>query len=80
METTIATSSPPEQSGRTSDIDVEKGGFHANDALLFNDVVQTLTWEDVTVTVEDRKTKQTKKLLDNVHGCVKAGNTTSLPS
>ena len=40
---------------------------------LYNSSIKDLCWHDVTVTVNDRKTKAPKRLLDNVTGEVKAG-------
>lgn len=51
-------------------IDVEK---LAHDAHLLNTTVQNFTWQGVTVTVKDRKTKLKKKILDDVQGIVNAG-------
>ena len=54
----------------SSDRDVERGTVIEP---LYNSTLNKLTWEGVTVTVTDRKTKAPKKLLDNVGGDVKAG-------
>lgn len=48
------------------------------DEPLFNNALQRLTWSDLTVTVNDRKTKAPKTLLDNVSGEVKAGELVAL--
>lgn len=40
---------------------------------LRNDEVASLTWNDATVTVPDRKSDGVKKILDNVNGQVEAG-------
>jgi hypothetical protein len=44
---------------------------------LDNRSVRSFAWEDVTVTVKDRETKEPKKILSKVDGCVKAGQTHS---
>jgi len=53
--------------------DVEQNSKH--DPQLDNASVQSFSWEDVAVTVRDRKTKSQKKILSKVDGCVKAGQT-----
>lgn len=50
--------------------DVEKG---ADLARLKNDVVENFSWEDVTVSVKDRKTKMAVNILEGVSGFVEAG-------
>ena len=40
---------------------------------LKNSTVGTVMWENTTVTVKDRQSKQPKDILSNVHGMVKAG-------
>lgn len=40
---------------------------------MFNDLVHSLSWSNITLTVEDRTTKQPKDLVSNVGGQVKAG-------
>ena len=40
---------------------------------LYNSTVKKLSWQNITVTVSDRKTKAPKKLLDDVNGEIKAG-------
>ncbi|KAK8190481.1 ATP-binding cassette transporter-like protein [Phyllosticta capitalensis] len=57
--------------------DVEKGSY-GDYAHLNNDTVQSYTWDQVTVTVKDRETKQPKKILDNVSGYVQAGEIIAL--
>ncbi len=53
-------------------IDVEKGD--ATDyAHLTNISVHSFAWENVTVTVKDRKTKQPLEILSGIHGIVEAG-------
>jgi hypothetical protein len=51
--------------------DLERNSKH--DSQLDNNSVQSFAWEDVAVTVRDRKTKSQKKILSKVDGCVKAG-------
>jgi hypothetical protein len=51
--------------------DVEKSGGEYTQ--LINTSVHTFGWKDVTVTVNDRHTKQPKDILQNVNGIVKAG-------
>lgn len=45
---------------------------------LFNTVVRDMTWNELTVTVTDRKTKAPKQLLEDVSGQVKAGELMAL--
>lgn len=42
-------------------------------SYLLNNSVQHLTWNRVTVTVKDHKTKEPKAILDNIDGIAKAG-------
>ena len=51
--------------------DSERGFEH--NAQLRNTTVNHLIWKDVTVTVQDRATKQPKAILENVDGVVLAG-------
>jgi hypothetical protein len=53
------------------DIDVEQRG-HEN-FYLENQIVQSLSWRDVTVTVSDRETKEPKEILSAISGEVAAG-------
>ncbi|RDW72071.1 hypothetical protein BP5796_08105 [Coleophoma crateriformis] len=57
-------------------VDIEQGA--ADDAQLMNNIVQTLAWQRVTVTVKDRKTKLPKTILDCVDGIVEAGEVCAL--
>ncbi|KFY93788.1 hypothetical protein V500_03528, partial [Pseudogymnoascus sp. VKM F-4518 (FW-2643)] len=41
---------------------------------LVNTNVRSIAWRGVTVTVNDRKTKQSKTIVDNVEGIVNAGS------
>ena len=51
--------------------DVEKGA--TDYAHLTNTTVHSFSWEDVVVTVKDRKTKQPLDILAGVNGIVEAG-------
>lgn len=51
--------------------DVENNA--ADYADLTNTSIRSFGWEDVTVTVKDRQTKQPKNILSDVNGMVKAG-------
>lgn len=51
--------------------DSERGFEH--NARLKNTTVKHFVWQDVTVTVQDRATKQPKAILENVDGVVLAG-------
>ena len=52
--------------------DVEKGA--ATDYThLTNATVHSFSWQNVTVTVKDRKTKQPLEILSGVDGIVEAG-------
>jgi hypothetical protein len=51
-------------------VDIEKAPTEAN---LQNTTVRSFTWQGVSVIVKDRKTKQDKKILDDVDGIVNAG-------
>ena len=56
--------------------DVEKGAV-ADYAHLTNTTVHSFSWENVTVTVKDRKTKQPLEILSDVNGVVEAGMSSS---
>jgi hypothetical protein len=58
--------------------DVEKGAAGSDYAHLTNDEVKSFSWEDVTVTVKDRATKDPIDLLSNVSGIVEAGEMMAL--
>ncbi|TIA35109.1 putative ABC transporter [Aureobasidium pullulans] len=45
----------------------------SNEFYMFNDVVRSLSWSNVTLTVEDRSTKQPRDLISRVNGRVQAG-------
>ncbi len=44
-------------------------------AKLENTTVHNFSWQDVTITVKDRATKQPKAILEKVNGFVNAGKT-----
>lgn len=44
-----------------------------SDIYLLNGVVQTFSWQSISVKVPDRDTKGEKKILSNISGTVKAG-------
>jgi hypothetical protein len=52
-------------------MDVEQKAV--DEAHLQNTTVHNFTWQGVTVTVKDRKTKQPKVILDGIDGTVRAG-------
>ncbi|ELR07707.1 hypothetical protein VC83_03755 [Pseudogymnoascus destructans] len=56
--------------------DSERGYEHH--AQLKNTTVKHFIWQDVTVTVQDRATKQPKAILENVDGVVLAGEMCAL--
>lgn len=43
------------------------------DHFMLNDIVNTISWQDITVVVQDTQTKQPKNIVNRVHGEVKAG-------
>jgi ABC-type multidrug transport system ATPase subunit len=53
----------------TKGSDIEAGDY----GHLTNSKVKSFGWENVTVTVKDRTTKQPKTILSGVHGMVRAG-------
>ncbi|KAL9088484.1 MAG: hypothetical protein Q9165_006208 [Trypethelium subeluteriae] len=57
-------------------VDAEKG--LASETYLTNDIIQKYAWENVSVTVTDRQTKQPKEILQNINGCVQAGELLAL--
>ncbi|XPS99179.1 hypothetical protein M3J09_008359 [Ascochyta lentis] len=57
--------------------DVEKGAA-ADYAHLTNTSVHSFSWENVTVTVKDRKTKQSLEILSSINGVVEAGDMLAL--
>ncbi|KAL1610194.1 hypothetical protein SLS60_001859 [Paraconiothyrium brasiliense] len=64
-------------SNNSSVVDVEK---HANigRTYLSNDTVSSFSWNDVSVTVKDRHTKQPLKILSDARGLLKAGEMLAL--
>ncbi|KAF2993801.1 hypothetical protein E8E13_000644 [Curvularia kusanoi] len=56
--------------------DVEKGG--ADYAHLTNTDVRSFSWQDVVVTVKDRRSKQPLEILSGVDGIVEAGEMLAL--
>jgi hypothetical protein len=57
----------------SSHVDIEKGTAGVDHAHLTNSTVHGYSWEDVTVTVKDRGTKEPIDLLSGVNGLVEAG-------
>jgi hypothetical protein len=55
----------------TFSVDVEQKAV--DETHLQNTTVHNFTWQGVTVTVKDRKTKKPKVILDGIDGTVKAG-------
>jgi hypothetical protein len=57
------------------ELDIEQ---HAHDtSYLNNRVVESLSWNDISVTVRERETKKPKKILDGIRGYVAAGERSS---
>jgi hypothetical protein len=50
-----------------------------DDFQLMNCIVKSFLWKNVTVTVNDHKTKKPKVILDSVDGIVEAGTTQFAP-
>jgi hypothetical protein len=50
--------------------DLEHNAVHQ---FLMNDSVQSFSWNDLTVTVKDRRTKQPRNLIENINGDVQQG-------
>ncbi|ORY00162.1 ATP-binding cassette transporter-like protein [Clohesyomyces aquaticus] len=59
----------------SDDVEKDAGGDYAH---LTNTVIRSFGWENVTVTVKDRSTKQPKDILSGVNGIVKAGEMVAL--
>ncbi|KAL2069552.1 hypothetical protein VTL71DRAFT_14231 [Oculimacula yallundae] len=57
-------------------VDIEQKA--GNEAHLLNNNVRNFIWQDVTVTVKDKKTGKPKAILDNIEGIVKAGEICAL--
>lgn len=62
-------------SSRSFDVEKDAGADYAH---LTNTVIQSFSWDNVTVTVKDRQTKQPKDILSGVSGSVKAGEMLAL--
>jgi hypothetical protein len=58
--------------------DIEKDAAGADYGHLTNDMVKSFSWENVTVTVKDRASKQPLDILSNVNGFVEAGELLAL--
>ncbi|KAI4918459.1 hypothetical protein J4E90_002843 [Alternaria incomplexa] len=58
--------------------DVEKAASGTEYAHLTNDEVKSFSWENITVTVKDRTSKQPIDLLSNVSGMIEAGEMMAL--
>ncbi|KAG9765205.1 putative ABC transporter, partial [Aureobasidium melanogenum] len=52
--------------------DIESPNVH--EFYMFENVIHSLSWSKITLTVEDRSTKQPKDLVSGVSGYIKAGN------
>ncbi|KAF2105736.1 ATP-binding cassette transporter-like protein [Lophiotrema nucula] len=65
------------ESNSAVNLDIEKdaGGDYAH---LTNNAVSSYSWENVTVTVKDRQSKQPKDILSSVTGSVQAGEMLAL--
>ncbi|KAL2830129.1 P-loop containing nucleoside triphosphate hydrolase protein [Aspergillus pseudoustus] len=55
--------------------DLERNAGHQ---FLMNDSVQSFSWNDLTVTVKDRRTKQPRNLIENINGGVQQGELVAL--
>lgn len=53
-------------------LDVEKDAG-TDYAHLTNNSVHSFSWEDITVTVKDRHTKEPLRILSGINGTIKAG-------
>ena len=53
-----------------SDLEKDAGNGSAH---LTNHSVRSFSWQDITVTVKDRHTKQPLEILSGINGTVKAG-------
>ncbi|KAF2729433.1 putative ABC transporter [Polyplosphaeria fusca] len=62
-------------SARSLDVEKDAGADYAH---LTNTSIQSFSWENVTVTVKDRQTKQPKDILSGITGNVKAGEMLAL--
>ncbi|KAL4803434.1 P-loop containing nucleoside triphosphate hydrolase protein [Aspergillus unguis] len=57
--------------------DVERNGCESHQFLM-NRSVQSFSWNDLTVTVKDRRTKQPRNLIENINGSVQQGEIVAL--
>jgi hypothetical protein len=60
------------EGGPSDSIDIEKDAG-SDYAHLTNTSIQSFSWDNITVTVKDRQTKQPKDILSGVNGIIKAG-------
>jgi hypothetical protein len=68
--------SSPNPSG---EVDIEKDAAVVHYAHLTNETVLGYSWEDVTVTVKGRGSKESIDLLSGVNGLVEAGMELCVP-
>jgi ABC-type multidrug transport system ATPase subunit len=52
-------------------LDIESQSTH--ESYVPRDLIQSLSWSNISLTVEDRSTKQPKDLVADVCGCIEAG-------
>ncbi|KAG0647584.1 White-brown complex [Hyphodiscus hymeniophilus] len=69
----MAAATPTRKSEFTDNSEVDVERFAHDTSYLSNDVVESLVWRRITVTVPDRKTKLPKEILSDVNGNVAAG-------
>lgn len=62
-------------SNHSADVEKDAAGDYTH---LTNDIVQSFSWANVTVTVKDRATKQSLDILSEVNGIVEAGEIMAL--
>jgi ABC-type multidrug transport system ATPase subunit len=58
--------------------DVEKDAVATGYTHLTNETVRSFSWNNVTVTVKDRVTKQPIDILSGINGIVEAGEVVAL--
>lgn len=63
----------PSSSGQNADIEKAAGRNP-----LHNTVVDNFAWKNISVTVKDKATKQSKAILDNISGVIRAGEICAL--
>ncbi|RFU34518.1 hypothetical protein B7463_g1808, partial [Scytalidium lignicola] len=73
---TKASSLPGQSLDCGFNIDIEQKAI--DDIHLVNDVVRDFSWQNITVTVKDNKTKEPKAILNDVSGIVQAGEICAL--